>query len=362
MARLSRRELQRRNRDRVLRAARREFAERGYQGARVDDIAERAELTRGAVYSNFPGKRALYLAALAEAAGLEPPEPAETVGSAATPAEALGSFARIRLSAMPLATEAGTGSLGPAGELLPLILEDARLRAAYSQLMTVSAMLLGLALERRAGSADRLVRASGAVLTLLHGAAELSVAAPGFVEPFSITRACERLAAAQFDDRWRTGAFLIRPEAMDQPAPEIRGTDLVRGRPAALPADGVIAVLGLNRLEAVEEAVRAAPAGDGITCLIATGDPGELAPLAKLVLSETASGIRRSFPPECWPPLQVIADPAAAAGLVPDADDSTETSFVIHRGRMVARTSGRGACHVAATELRHLAKTGRHRA
>lgn len=38
--------------DAVLSAA--DFAERGFAGAKVDVIAERAGLTRGAVYSNFP--------------------------------------------------------------------------------------------------------------------------------------------------------------------------------------------------------------------------------------------------------------------------------------------------------------------
>ncbi|MER6799968.1 helix-turn-helix domain-containing protein, partial [Amycolatopsis mediterranei] len=64
MARLSRAETQERNRAKVLTAARDEFARRGFREAKIDVIAERAELTRGAVYSNFPGKRALYFAVL----------------------------------------------------------------------------------------------------------------------------------------------------------------------------------------------------------------------------------------------------------------------------------------------------------
>src|ERR1700704_796327 len=66
MGRLSRAETQERNRAKVLAAARAEFTERGFRDAKIDAIAERAELTRGAVYSNFPGKRALYFAVLAE--------------------------------------------------------------------------------------------------------------------------------------------------------------------------------------------------------------------------------------------------------------------------------------------------------
>src|SRR5438874_6317910 len=93
MARLSRLETQQRNRAKVLAAARDEFTERGFRDAKIDVIAERAELTRGAVYSNFPGKRALYfavLAAEAERFAARPPEPDPGL----TPAEALGAFAR----------------------------------------------------------------------------------------------------------------------------------------------------------------------------------------------------------------------------------------------------------------------------
>ena len=57
--------MQERNRAAVLAAARAEFVERGFRDAKVDVIAARAGLTRGAVYSNFPSKRALYFAVLA---------------------------------------------------------------------------------------------------------------------------------------------------------------------------------------------------------------------------------------------------------------------------------------------------------
>ncbi len=42
--------------ERVLAAALAEFAERGYQGASIEDIAARAELTKGAVYYYFSDK------------------------------------------------------------------------------------------------------------------------------------------------------------------------------------------------------------------------------------------------------------------------------------------------------------------
>jgi AcrR family transcriptional regulator len=48
-------------RDRVLDAASEVFAERGFHGATVEDICERAGFTRGAFYSNFSSKDDLVL-------------------------------------------------------------------------------------------------------------------------------------------------------------------------------------------------------------------------------------------------------------------------------------------------------------
>ncbi len=48
-------------RDRVLGAASEVFAERGFHGASVEDICERAGFTRGAFYSNFSSKDDLVL-------------------------------------------------------------------------------------------------------------------------------------------------------------------------------------------------------------------------------------------------------------------------------------------------------------
>lgn len=51
-------------RARLLRAAAEVFAEKGYQGARVADIARRAGLTTGAIYGRFVGKADLLLDAV----------------------------------------------------------------------------------------------------------------------------------------------------------------------------------------------------------------------------------------------------------------------------------------------------------
>lgn len=62
--RLSRAEQRERNRARLLDAAERVFAERGYRVATVDDVAAAAGLTKGAVYSQFASKQELFAAAV----------------------------------------------------------------------------------------------------------------------------------------------------------------------------------------------------------------------------------------------------------------------------------------------------------
>jgi AcrR family transcriptional regulator len=344
MARLNRAEAQERNRARVLAAARDEFAERGFRDAKVDVIAERAELTRGAVYSNFPGKRALYLAVLAENAerALQPPDPRP----GRTARAALGALARAwvtRLSPAEAALDA---------YLLPEILADERIQRPFGQLMRLDALLLALSLEHLrppevvpGAPPARLVRMAEIVLTMLHGASQLSAAAPGFVEPFDVVSACEQLAGLAMNDWWSPPP--VSPPAMptDEPWAPPPVLDVVRGEPARLDGDGVVAVLGLHRLAAVEEAVRT---GIGVTAVLVTGEPDELGPLARLVIAELCGCLRQAFPRVAWPALRVVCDEsgalAAAAG-VPAVSDGTEVAVRISGGRIVARADGRGASH-----------------
>ncbi|MEV1202292.1 TetR/AcrR family transcriptional regulator [Microbispora rosea] len=386
MGRLTRAELQARNRAKVLAAARDEFAERGFRDAKVDAIADRAGLTRGAVYSNFPGKRALYfsvLAGLAEreagpdglrrssSASSETPvgEAADAgtnaagtnaagtvdVGTpgAATAGEALAAFARAWVSRLPLATD-GPGRLGM--DLMPEVLADQRVRQPFAQLMKLNAIVLGLALERLDGntSARRRVRIAETALTTLHGASQMADAAPGFAEPFDIVTACAALADLDLGDRWDPPhlPFVPRARPADEPWSPPLAVDAVRGEPASLARDGVVAVLGLNRLEAVEEAVRATPPDDEVTAVLVTGDPGELGPLARLALADVRACLRQTLPEAAWPRLRVVHDDegavAAAAG-VTAVSDGTEAAVRVRSGRVVARADGYGACHAAAS-------------
>lgn len=52
--------------DKLLSAARRLFDERGYAGTAIDDIAQAAGVTRGAVYHHFGGKERLFRAVIEE--------------------------------------------------------------------------------------------------------------------------------------------------------------------------------------------------------------------------------------------------------------------------------------------------------
>jgi AcrR family transcriptional regulator len=64
--RLSRGERKERTRVDLLSAARRVFVRSGFHGATLDEIAEEAGYTKGAIYSNFEGKDDLFLALLEE--------------------------------------------------------------------------------------------------------------------------------------------------------------------------------------------------------------------------------------------------------------------------------------------------------
>jgi AcrR family transcriptional regulator len=354
MGRLTRAEMQERNRARVLAAARDEFVERGFRDAKIDNIAERAELTRGAVYSNFPGKQALYFAVLAEEVERAPEPPYRDPGH--TPRTALGEFARAWLTRLPLATDSsGAARLGM--DLIPEILAAERTRLPYAQLVQLDAIVLGLALERlhRTGTpAGRRVRVAETALTTLHGASQLAAAAPGFVEPFNVVSAAQQVADLDLEDRWDVPHLAHVPQARpaDEPWSPPPATDALRDEPARLTGDGVVAILGLHRITAIEEAVRAAPPGADVTAVLVSGAPDELAPLARLTVAELRACLRQSIPRSAWPQLQIVHDRqgilASTAGL-PAVSDATETAIAIRAGRIVARAEGWGACHAAAS-------------
>ena len=54
--------------ERILSAALRVFATKGYHGAAIDDIASESDTSKGGVYFHFPGKERLFLALLDQTA------------------------------------------------------------------------------------------------------------------------------------------------------------------------------------------------------------------------------------------------------------------------------------------------------
>ena len=62
--RLTRAESRQRTRDQLIDSAAKVFAERGYHAASIDEIAEDAGFSKGAVYANFPTKEQLFLAVM----------------------------------------------------------------------------------------------------------------------------------------------------------------------------------------------------------------------------------------------------------------------------------------------------------
>lgn len=349
MSRLSRVETQERNRAKVLAAARAEFAERGFRNAKIDEIAERAELTRGAVYSNFPGKRALYFAVLAEAVATAPVPPHPSLGH--TPRAALGALARAWVSR------------SAAPDLFADLFAEVP-RLPYQQLLRLNALLLSLALERLAPPAPgaRQVRLASIALTLLHGARSLSTVAPGFEEPFDVVSACEQLASVELNDWWAAPSAIPPVSPADAVWSPPEAVDLVTGAPASF-GDGVVAVVGLHRLAAIEEAVRGGfgtVAATGVTAVLVTDELAELGPLTRLTVTELCCCLRQSFPRRAWPGLQVVLDEraavAAAAG-IPAVSNETEHALRVEAGRVVRRAEGTGAGHAIATTAAH----SRHR-
>src|ERR1035441_1103937 len=80
-------------RDYLLEAAARVFAEHGYHGASLDQVAAVAGFTKGAVYSNFKNKDDLFLALIEAAYSREMTALKETLEHSDVPPEArLGDF------------------------------------------------------------------------------------------------------------------------------------------------------------------------------------------------------------------------------------------------------------------------------
>lgn len=87
--RLTRAESKARTRERLLDAAARTFAHKGYAGASVEEIAQSAGYSIGALYSNFGGKQDLFLELMSSRASRRRAMVAEILQADDDPAEAI---------------------------------------------------------------------------------------------------------------------------------------------------------------------------------------------------------------------------------------------------------------------------------
>lgn len=348
-------ERQMRNRERILDAAREEFAQVGYRDAKINSIAARAELTRGAVYSNFPSKRSLGLTVAADVLTVKPP----STPTATSRDQAVVSLAQAWLARLP------TGSHGDASQVEHLtsdlyaeIRQDQDLRDACAALLQLDAIILARALEQFDGSGERAVRAASALLTVLHSTDSLSASAPGFIDPFTTVATCKALATTDFDDRWTPPHESIVPATRTidhawEPPTDV--TDLVTNTPMEWEKDGVVAILGLRQAAGIEQAVRAVPDGHSLSLVLVTDDPAERTPLARLVLSEVLEALRSSVPCEALTGLSVVLDHdgtiARAAGLRTATDD-THIALRVKNRRVIEQAEGPAACHAVSVRLR----------
>ncbi|MBP2330510.1 AcrR family transcriptional regulator [Kibdelosporangium banguiense] len=350
MVRLTRAQQQVRTRAKVLAAAKEEFTEHGYAPAKVDRIAERAELTRGAVYSNFPSKRALYLAVLIDMV--------ENIDKPRTPplppADALGVFARTWLERLPMVNDTAPGGRLQLRSLVG-VFDDNHGRAVLAEVAQLEALLLATALEScepaSKGPARR-VRLAALVLTLLDGSGHLAETAPGAGDPFDVVLACQHLTTIDLADTWAPPHLPYAAPAQpcqDTWNPPAELTDQISGAQVDLNTDGLIAVLGAGRLSAAEEAIRSTRPGEQVTVVVVTNDPAETGRLVRLRITDLTGCLRRVF---TLPPLHLVLDDNAAVASalgVPDPDDDTEAAVRIQNGAIVARAHGRGAAYAAAS-------------
>ncbi|MEV5834575.1 helix-turn-helix domain-containing protein [Nocardia sp. NPDC052112] len=362
MVRLTRAQQQDATRRKVLAAAKSEFAQRGFRGATVDGIAERADMTRGAVYSNFPGKRALYLAVLAHEAEQAPP-PAAGPAPADTPAAALGAFASTWLEQLPQSSQYEYSEdeqfTSPAlsVDFVPEVLMSEQIRRPFAQLLALDALLLAASLraisQPTAAPLESFIASAESVLTILYGTTQLSYVAPEFTDPARAIALCEQVALLG-------GVKTPTPPAhvhahvtpVDEPWEPPSCTDRIRADSARLDSDGLIAVLGMHRIGTIEAALSIWPEHTDITLALVSDHPAELAPLARLAIADICRSLRHAFPAAALPRLQVIVDDAgtlAAACGFDRVEDNSELAVIVENGHITARAEGRGAAKAAAT-------------
>src|ERR1700689_1008475 len=110
VARVTRAESKERTRQRLLEEAQRLFRERGYAATSLEQIAEAAEVTKGAIYGHFASKEDLMLTAMEAAPS---PDYSTTLNDQSRPLrERLAQYSRAAAAGQPGDTEKLAGYLG----------------------------------------------------------------------------------------------------------------------------------------------------------------------------------------------------------------------------------------------------------
>ena len=142
-------------RRRLLDSAVEVFADRGYHAATLSEIAARAGLTTGAVYSTFGSKRALLIAACSEAAG--------DGGTGA----ALSGASSLRAALEGLALDSARNGLNPATlRLLKMQVEVLKLGLREPQVLSAMAVSGRQQLESASRLIEELAAREGTTLPM----------------------------------------------------------------------------------------------------------------------------------------------------------------------------------------------------
>jgi AcrR family transcriptional regulator len=146
--RLTRAESRQRTRDLLTDSAAKVFAERGYHAASVDEIAEDAGFSKGAVYANFPTKEQLFLAVMDRQQRLQEQSFQAMAQSEKPSAEAMAELAEVAAPTDPEAWRFGLLTL----EFFLYAVRQPELRAELAQRFETTRQQLAASLEpHRAG-------------------------------------------------------------------------------------------------------------------------------------------------------------------------------------------------------------------
>lgn len=197
MTRLTRAEAKARTRQLLLDSAARVFAQKGLAGASVDEIAEAAGYSIGAVYSNFGGKEQLFLELLKERANDRVTRAAEIVADA-EPAEAQRAFSRLMIEVAD--KDADFAPLQ--AEFWLYAVRNPELMETYAERMREPRDLLTALIARSVPDADRAGELSTLVIALFQGLVRMRRVAPDSVSDELFGRALRWLfTGAQADDQ-----------------------------------------------------------------------------------------------------------------------------------------------------------------